>query len=332
MTPTVATVLYLMGIMGLFILDWDPKPRISKALWIPVVWLLIAGSRPVSAWLQTGPTIDTASQHNIESDPINIMVFSVLLAAGLVVLVNRRLRVGTLLRANWPILVFFFYCALSILWSDYPGPASRKWIRSMGDLLMVLIVVSDREPVAALKRLLARTAFLLIPLSILLIKYYPSLGRSYSNSWELMYTGVTDHKNTLGMICLILGLGFWWRFLEHYRAKSAPHRSRHLLVDGAILGMMGWLFSIANSLTSLACFLMAGSVIAVATLFVRSRNLRGSACSCGRAGDPPVICFVLRFWSKPRRILGEGPESHWSDRNLESGRWSIQKSSVRHWF
>ena len=261
-------------------------------------------------------------------------------------LVKRGQRVGTLLRANWPILVFFFYCALSILWSDYPGPASRKWIRSMGDLLMVLIVVSDREPVAALKRLLARTAFLLIPLSILLIKYYPSLGRSYSNSWELMYTGVTDHKNTLGMICLILGLGFWWRFLEHSTAQGAPHRSRHLLVDGAILGMVGWLFSIANSLTSLACFLMAGVVIAVATLFARNRNLRvvhglvaalvilplfalfldSGANLVGSLGRDPSLTGRTAIWRQvvglsKNPVFGTGFESFWLGDRLDK-MWS----------
>jgi len=272
MSPAAATGLCVIGIVGLFILDRDPQPRPAGALWVPVIWLLIAGSRPVSAWLQAGPMTDSASQHNIESDPINLVLFSLLLAAGSCVLTVRRQRVGILLQENWPIILFFSYCALSVLWSDYPGAASRKLTRSLGDLMMIIIVVTDHEPAAALRRLLARTGFVLIPLSILLIKYYPDLGRSYSNSWELMYKGVTDHKNTLGMVCLVLGLGFWWRLLEDLVSKGEPNRIRHLLADGAILAMVGWLFWIANSLTSLSCFLMASVVIAITKLFAWGRK------------------------------------------------------------
>jgi O-antigen ligase len=266
MPPAIATVIFAIGIVGLFILDRDPDLHTSKALWIPVAWLLIAGSRPISSWMQTGSTLDSVSQHNIDSNPINVVVFSVLLMAGLIVLVNRGSRVRTLLQANWPILLFFFYCALSILWSDYSVAASRKWIRSLGDPVMVLIVLTEVEPVSALKRLFARTGFVLLPLSVLLIKYYPSLGRQYSNSWELMYTGVTEHKNSLGVVCLVLGLGFFWRFLERYRTKDDPYRGRHLLADCTILTMAAWLFWMANSMTSLSCFLMAAALIAVTSL------------------------------------------------------------------
>ena len=49
MSPTIATIVFAMGIVGLFALDRERKAQTSKALWIPVVWLLINGSRPVSA-------------------------------------------------------------------------------------------------------------------------------------------------------------------------------------------------------------------------------------------------------------------------------------------
>jgi O-antigen ligase len=273
MNPHIATLVYAIGIVGLFILDRDRKSHTSKALWIPVVWLLIAGSRPMWQWFYPQPTALSADKYNIEADPGNVVVFSVLLAAGLIVLANRRQQVGTLLQANWPILLFFSYCALSTLWSDYPGAAFRHWVRSSGDLVMVLIVLTDFEPVAALKRVLARTGFVLIPLSVLLIKYYPDLGRAYSNDWELMYTGVTDHKNSLGALCMVLGLGFLWRFLERCRTKGEPHRGRHLLANGAILALVIWLLWMANSVTSSSCFLMASALMAVTSLSAPGRKL-----------------------------------------------------------
>ena len=42
------------GIAGLFFLDRDKSVRTSKALWLPVIWLWIAASRPVSLWLAPG--------------------------------------------------------------------------------------------------------------------------------------------------------------------------------------------------------------------------------------------------------------------------------------
>ena len=102
------------------------------------------------------------------------------------------------LNANGPILIYFLFCLMSIVWSDFPGVAFKRWTKAIGDVLMILIVVTDEQPVAALRRLFSRTGFLLIPLSLLLIKYYPSLGRGY-DSWsgEQLFTGVTTNKNSL---------------------------------------------------------------------------------------------------------------------------------------
>ena len=79
-------------------------------------------------------------------------------------------------RQNTPILLFFAYCAVSTLWSDYTDVSFKRWIKAVGDLVMALIVLTDANPFAALKRLMAQVGFVLIPASILLIKYYPGLG------------------------------------------------------------------------------------------------------------------------------------------------------------
>jgi O-antigen ligase len=228
----------------------------------------------VASWLE-GPVVDSANRHNIESDPLNFVVNSVLLTAGLIVLVSRRRTVGRFLQANGPILLFFSYCALSALWSDYPDAAFRKWIRSVGDLVVVLIILTDVEPVVALKRLLTRTGFVLLPLSVLFIKYYPDLGRSYANDWELMYTGVTDHKNSLGVICMIFGLGSLFGFLEHYRTRGELHPGRHLFAQGTIFATAMWLLWMAQSMTSSSCFLMAAALIVVTSRHAQGRTLGG---------------------------------------------------------
>src|SRR6202035_112417 len=126
---------------------------------------------------------------------------------------------------------------------DYTDVSFKRWIKAVGDLVMVLIVLTDANPFAAVKRLMARVGFVLIPASVLLIKYYPALGRIYNIwTWEPMFVGVTDHKNTLGMICMVLGLGFVWRFLLAYRERMDPYRTSRLTAYGVLIAMVVWLF------------------------------------------------------------------------------------------
>ena len=87
---------------------------------------------------------------------------------------------------------------------------------------MVLVIVTDGELVAALKRLLSRVGFLLLPTSVLLIKYYGYLGRGYTPDGDPMNTGVTTNKNTLGVVLLIVSLGTLWRVLVSYAQRVRP--------------------------------------------------------------------------------------------------------------
>ena len=271
MPPHIATVAYCIAILGLFWLDRGEGYKASKALWIPVVWMLIAGSRMVSEWLQVAPA--TTVDQYLEGNPLDRLVLGGLLAAGLIVLASRGRKVVAVLRENGPILLFFFYCAVSILWSNYPDVAFKRWTKALGDLVMVLIILTDADPSAAVKRLFARTGFLLVPLSCLLIKYYPDWGRGYSPwVWTPVYTGVTTSKNLLGMICLIFGLASAWRFLTAFWGGEGTRRAGPLIAHGAVLVMVLWLFWIANSVTSMACFFLASGLLAAMSMPALARK------------------------------------------------------------
>jgi exopolysaccharide production protein ExoQ len=274
MSGTIATVVFALMILGLFWLDRDQNQnsRPSGALWIPVIWWFLACSRSVGQWLQMVSPIESSGQMEssdqlLEGSPMDRLVYTTLLVLGLIVLVNRRKHVMTLLQGNVPIIIFFLYCAVSILWSDYPEVAFKRWNKALGDLVMVLVVLSDREPLVALERLLARTTFLLVPLSILVIKYYPYLGRGIAKwSYKTFYTGVSLNKNGLGMICLVCGLATVWRLLMTYQDRNGIGRTQRLLAHGAILVMVLWLFWLANSMTSLSCFII-GCILLLAVKF-----------------------------------------------------------------
>lgn len=259
MNPSIATLLFIIGILGLFLLDWDKNIKTSWGLWIATIWVVIAGSRPISQWMGSGQAgaMKNAAEY-LEGNPFDRTVFTGLLVLGLICLAGRGRKVLQLLRTNWPIALFFAYCLASVLWSDYPDVSFKRWVKAFSDLVMVMIVLTEENPLGAIKRLLARVGFLLVPWSILLIKYYPAWGRAYNIwTWEPTYVGVTDHKNTLGMVCMVLAIGFLWRFLLAYRDHENPLRLRRLLVHGTLLGMATWLFIQANSMTAKACFLLA---------------------------------------------------------------------------
>src|SRR6516162_4553756 len=205
MSPSNAAVVCVFFILAIFFLDRDRDCQISPALWIPVAWLSISGSRMVSQWVG-GASLGTADQI-LEGSPFDAKILSGIIAAGLMVLIARRHQVRTFLGMNKPLLIFFAYCLVSVFWSEYPAVAFKRWTKAVGELVMVMMVLTDPEPTAAIKKFFSRSGFVLIPVSVLLIKYYPSLGRGYSDwTGEAYNNGVATQKNGLGYDCLIFGL------------------------------------------------------------------------------------------------------------------------------
>jgi exopolysaccharide production protein ExoQ len=337
-----AAVAYSLVICALFWLNRDYRGRTSTALWLPIAYLLINGSRPLSSWLQT-QTVSSPEQL-LEGSPFDRTIYLGLIAASVIVLARRQTIVIKFVRANAAMLLFALYCFLSISWSDYPGVAFKRWIRLLGDFTMVMIVLTDPGRPRAIKRVLATVGFVLIPVSILLIKYYPEIARSYDPySGRQFVSGVATDKNMLGMTCLVYGLGALWQFLILYREKKSRVRTRRLIAHGALLAMALWLFSSADSMTSFSCFIMVSGLIVMTSLFRMARkrlmvNLmvavilvvplgvlflhvgEGAALeSIGRnstlTGRTEIWAVVLKFQGNP--LLGTGFDSFWLGKRLE---------------
>lgn len=331
-----ATFLTILGIAGLFLLDYDRKERTSFALWLPIVWLGIAGSRPISAWLGISSTVDPFT----DGSPFDRNVFSVLVVLGLLLVIARGGKVVSLLEANRTIVLFLIYCAVSVVWSDYFDIAFKRWIKSLGDFTMILIVLTENDRALALKRLLTRVGFVLVPFSVLLIKYYPDLGRYYSPyEGTAFYCGVAQDKNMLGKVCLVLGLGFCWRL---YEELSGPRRMRVLVVLISILGMIAWLFHMADSMTSISCLIFGICVMlgASSRKIVRNRGLvhlmvmgtiilsfavlflHLSDFLLEALGRNPTLTGRTELWGELRAmpvdpIFGTGFESFWLGKRLQ---------------
>ena len=347
MPPAVASIACVVGIIGLFWLDREPKVRTSRALWLAVLWLGFASSRSPAQWLGMGNGEYSVAEV-MEGNPTDRPLQAAMVMIGLIVLFRRRQQVARLLRENGPIILFIGYCAASILWSDYSDIAFKRWIKVVGDYVMVLIVLSDPEPLAALKRFLARPAYVLIPLSVLFIKYYPRLGVSWG-PWggHAVYQGVTVGKNDLGAICLVFGLGALWRFLLAWKEPKSRGRTRILIAQAVMLAMVVWLFHVAHAMAALSCFLMASFLLLVMNFrgvtkrpavvhFLIASMLAVSASvlfvgldpeALKEMGKDPTLTGRTELWGwlfrlTPNSLLGAGFESFWIGPRMQK-LWTI---------
>jgi exopolysaccharide production protein ExoQ len=271
MSPRLALALTLLLIGYLLRRDSREEPRVSRAVWIPIIWLMINGSRQVSQWLGSGPTLSTQALE--EGSPIDQAVYGALICAGVCVLASRRVRVGEIVRNNLPVVLFLLYEGLSVLWSDVPLVTLRRWGKGLGDPVMVLVLWSDPFPVRAITAAIKRCAYVLVPLSVLFCKYYENLGRTFDLWGKFSYTGVTLDKNMFGYLLFAFGLFFVAAFmsrLDAYRSERERVRSDQI-INILFLVMIGWLLPIANSKTATLA-LAAGTAVIVALRFATVRK------------------------------------------------------------
>src|SRR5258708_6991272 len=163
MPPFIASIICGIGIAGLFYLDRGEKPRVSRALVIPAVWMLLNTTHPLSWWLGINQGID-AAQSYVDGSPFDRNFTIFLQLAALIVLCRKSAKVGAMLRKNPLILVYFSFCLASVLWSDFPFVTFKRWIKALGDVEMVLVILVESDSFAALRCILTRIGFFLFPL------------------------------------------------------------------------------------------------------------------------------------------------------------------------
>lgn len=263
MASSLALLIGLLFIGVLFYLDKADGESLSKALWVPFFWLCLASSRYVGQWLHpvARPELGTYA----EGSSVDRTVFLVLILAGIFVLSRRGLSWKELLRDNPWVWLYLLYGLISLAWSDFPFVAFKRWAKGLGTVVMAMIVLTEAKPSKALEQMLRKMAFIMIPLSVVFIKYIPHLGRAY-HMGRPMFIGVTGHKNALGLICMLFSIYFCWQLL-YKPVKLATNRDKlRLALYGILIGMIIWLTSMARSATSLSCTYLAIFVLVMARL------------------------------------------------------------------
>jgi exopolysaccharide production protein ExoQ len=200
------------------------KGAVSWATWIPTIWMLIAASRAVGRWLD--PSAGEGGDYSGGSLPDRLVLMFLIGAAIVIVAARQQIKWGPLLRSNAWLFLFFLYLGMSVLWAVDPFVSLKRWVKTSGAIAMALILATEANPTVAVAAVFRRCAYVLVPLSVVLVKYYPELGRAYGrwNGIE-MWTGVGTHKNGLGQLCAISILFLLWSLLTK-PADGQPVRWR----------------------------------------------------------------------------------------------------------
>lgn len=343
MPPTLALSLWLILFLALLWFDPAKESGTSPAMWVPVIWMVIVGSRLPSQWL--GFQVGTTAQAFEEGNPLDRAVFFVLILLAIAILLARSFRWGGFLGRNLALVAFVTFSLLSVLWSDFPFVAFKRWFRDLGNYVVILVVLSDPRPLNAVRTLLRRLSYFLIPLSVVLVKYFPQTGRGY-DQWTgvAFYNGATTSKNMLGAACVVSGLFFFWDTVTRWSDRKEPRTKRIILVNLALLAMALWLLNLASSATSLVCLVIGCLVLAAAhsrrfkrhpgflkalipssffLYLMLAYGLDMNGALAGAVGRDPTLTdrtliwkFLLNMHTNP--IVGTGYDSFWLGPRLQS--------------
>jgi len=232
---------------------------VSPVVWIPTIWMMIISSRPLGIWFGS-KHLAGGNEAGSELDRWALVAMAVVLA---IVLVRRRFDWwGNLGRQKW-LLVLFAYMLVSTFWSDITAIAFRRWVREIIVVVIAFSLMSEANPRQAFESVMRRCAYILLPYSVVLIKYYPALGRSYGKfSGIEMWTGVTGQKNLLGRLCMISILFLLSSLYQRWQERPRTRWGRAVAwADISVIIVGVYLLIGSHSSTSLATLLLGGGIL-----------------------------------------------------------------------
>jgi O-antigen ligase len=274
------------------------------------MWLFIYSSKLPSQWLGLNPMSFTTAYE--EGSALDRAVYLFLIIACLSILSARRLNWGELFSRNSALLLLVLFALVSVIWSDYTYVAFKRWFRDLGMYMIILVVLTDARPEIAVSTVIRRLSYIVLFLSLILIKYYPYIGILY-DSWTGApeYLGATTSKNMLGAVCLISGLFYFWDTLARWPQRKLPGAKRVLFANIVLFAVTVRLLSMSNSATSKTCLVIGCVVIAL----LRSQWARAKPRRVA-AGIPVVLAayavleMVFDVSTIVAEFLGRDPTLH----------------------
>ena len=349
MPPELALLLCSGFVLGLLRLDRKGGSEVSSAMWIPTLWMLLIASKPLGVWF--GSISDAADS---EGSPLDRSVLIGLLCMGLILLARRRFDWARVMREHVWLLLLLSWALVSVLWSEAPFICFKRWMRELVAVIMGFLVLTESVPAKALQTIIRRTVYVLVPFSLLLIKYYPRYGVAYGQfSGEQMWVGVTLQKNSLGRLCLISvfflvwTLARRWQGLEISRRRYQPYGEVVVLVLALVLmkgpsnmaysatataslalgltifASLQWMKKHGKSLAVMAILTVLAVIMAIgiATPLVGGATLAGFTSTLGRdatfTGRTEIWASLVPDVAR-EPILGAGFGGFWTPETRES--------------
>ncbi len=344
MPPQIPLVLITAFVVYLLRMESRQTASLSRALWIPTIWIMYCASRPLALWF------GTTAEANIESGSfLDRMFLTPMILLGLMILLQRGFNFGRALRDNRALTIVLIFTLVSLVWTEHPFVCFKRWIRGFGTVVMALVIASEKDGGMALRSVFTRTIYVEIPFSVLTVKYYPIYGVHFAHySGLMMWRGVTMHKNCLGVLCLVSMIFLVQTIVRRWQKKELATKWENyalgLLVLQTLFLMRG---DGSYSATSILCttvglvifflvlrfkgsaarfgqraliVLSIGGVLAVSLKVLEISPLALVAQSLGR--DPNLTGRADDIWpilikeGMKRPILGSGYGDFW---NLDTG-------------
>jgi O-antigen ligase len=264
--------------------------------------MFLIASEPPTFWLRFA-SIPIVGGSREEGNPVDAAVFLTLTLAGLYVLNQRGVNLSEFAQNNQWITIFFIYCFLAIFWSDFPFVSFKRWIKIIGHPVMALVIVSEPDPLETVVRLFKRVAYVVFPVSILWMKYYPQLGRGTDEWGNINNHGITIGKNALGIVSCTFTLVFVCHLLRVLRTEKSSSRRNEIRLIIVLLLMTGYCLAKAHSATSWMA-LVAAALVGMFLGF-RRLNLRLIGAYAGAAAVALVIAqLTFDVYGKIVNITG----------------------------
>lgn len=344
MPPFIALILCTLFVLFLLRLDRKHYPDASFALWVPTIWLLLSSSKPLAVWFGIGgATME-------EGSPLDRTLLTAILIIGLLILLKRRIQWNAVVKRNIFLFLLLGYMLISIIWSDMPFVSFKRWVKTLTAITMAFAVATEDEPYEAIKCILRRMMYILLPFSLVMIKYYPHLGVSYGRwSGALMWNGAASTKNSLALLCLYAIFFTIWSFSRRRLVEEKVVVGYQVYVEIYILFLAIWLFtgpnhtlthsatstvSLAVALTAFAVFSMmkkqsysfgAGTLLIIfvgiilyGTLIPFSEKLISADIASALGRDETLntrtdIWAILLPYALQKPLLGHGFGGFWTD-------------------
>src|SRR5260370_616612 len=168
MPPPLAACIFVAFIIWA-LRRYSKQAPATPALWIPLIWVIINSSRPLAYWFSNGT--DAAEVTDISQGSFfDRNAYLCLIIVGIVILLRRRIDWSTVFSQGRWLWILYAYLLVSVLWSPYTFVAFKRWFKDAGDLVMILVILTEKDPIEAIRGVFLRYAYVLVPLSVLFIK------------------------------------------------------------------------------------------------------------------------------------------------------------------